>query len=64
MVYQDNYPSTTLNKWNGKDILTDNDTGVIVANGLSAGKKESDNTFTGVVMGDWSRTDTDAFITK
>lgn len=64
LVYQDNYPSTTLNKWNGKDILTDNDTGVIVANGLSAGKKESDNTFTGVVMGDWSRTDTDAFITK
>lgn len=64
LVYQDNYPSTTLNKWNGKDILTDNNTGVIVANGLSAGKKESDNTFTGVVLGDWSRTDTDKFITK
>lgn len=64
LVYQDNYPSTTLNKWNGKDILTDNDAGTITANGLSAGKKESDNTFTGVVLGDWSRTDTDKFITK
>lgn len=62
--FQDNYPSTTLNQWNGKDIVTDNDTGTIVANGLAAGKKERDNTFTGVVLGDWSRTDTDSYITK
>lgn len=61
-VYQDNYPSTTLNKWNGKDITTDDETGTIVANGFAAGKKERDNTFTGVVLGDWSRTDTDAFV--
>lgn len=58
-VYQDNYPSTTLNQWNGKDIITDNDTGTIVANGFAAGHKNSDNTFSGVVLGDWSRTDTD-----
>ena len=63
-MYQDNYPSTTLNKWNGKEIVTDSETGVISANGFSAGKKEKDNTFTGVVLGDWSRTDTDAAITK
>ena len=61
-VYQDNYPSTTLNKWNGKDITTDDNTGTIVASGFAAGKKERDNTFTGVVLGDWSRTDTDAFV--
>lgn len=64
LVYEDNYPSTTLNQWDGKNIKTDNDTGTIVANGLAAGKKESDNTFTGVVLGDWSRTDTDKFITR
>lgn len=58
-VYQDNYPSTTLNQWNGKDIITDNDTGTIVANGFAAGHKNSDNTFSGVVLGDWSRTDID-----
>ena len=63
-VYKDNYPSTTLNQWNGKDILTDNNEGTIVANGFAAGKKERDNTFTGVVLGDWSRTDTDKAITK
>ena len=62
--YQDNYPSTTLNKWNGKDIVTEEETGIITANGFSAGKKERDNTFTGVILGDWSRSDTDAMITK
>ena len=65
LVYQDNYPSTTLNKWNGKDILTKKDSGIIVANGFAAGKKEFDNTFTGVVLGDWSREeDTDRMLTK
>lgn len=62
--YQDNYPSTTLNKWNGKDIIAEEETGIITANGFSAGKKERDNTFTGVILGDWSRSDTDAMITK
>lgn len=64
LVYEDHYPSTTLNKWNGKDIVTDGDTGTILASAMSAGKKERDNTFTGVMLGDWSRTDTDSFITK
>lgn len=63
-VYQDNYPSTSLNRWNGKDIKTDNDNGTIIANGFAAGKKERDNTFTGVALGDWSRTDTDSFVTQ
>lgn len=62
--YEDNYPSTTLNKWNGKNIATDEETGSIVASAIAAGKKERDNTFTGVMMGDWSRTDTDIAITK
>ena len=63
LMYRDNYPSTTLNKWTGKDIVTDEETGTILANGMAAGKKERDNTFTGVVLGDWSRTDTDPFVT-
>lgn len=64
LVYEDRYPSTTLNQWNGSDISTDNETGTIVASAFAAGKKESDNTFTGVMLGDWSRTDTDKAITK
>lgn len=64
LVYQDNYPSSTINAWNGTDIETDNDTGTILASALAAGKKETDNTFTGVMIGDWSRTDTCSSITK
>ena len=56
-VYQDNYPSGTLNKWNGKDLILDENNGTIIANGFSAGKKEDDNTFTGVMIGNWSRTE-------
>ena len=62
--FQDNYPSKTLNQWNGKEIVTNKDLGIIQANGFSAGKKESDNTFTGVVLGDWSKDVADSFITK
>lgn len=64
LSYEDNYPSTTLNGWNGEEILTDNDTGTIVASAFAAGKKERDNTFTGLMLGDWSRSDTDTYISK
>ena len=56
-VYQDNYPSGTLNKWNGKDLILNENNGTIIANGFSAGKKEDNNTFTGVMIGNWSRTE-------
>lgn len=62
-IYVDNYPSTTLNKWDGKSIDIDHDRGTIVARGLAAGKKESNNTFTGVVLGDWSTTDASSELT-
>ena len=64
LVYENNYPSQTLNKWNGKDIAIDENSGTITASGFAAGKKERDNTFTGVVLGDWSRTVAEASITK
>lgn len=56
VCYENKYQSGTLNAWNGKDIITDNDSGTIVASGFAAGRKESDNTFSGVMLGDWSRT--------
>lgn len=64
LVYQNNYPSQTLNKWNGKEIVIDENAGTITTSGFSAGKKERDNTFTGVVIGDWSRSVADIAITK
>ena len=55
LVYQDNYPSATLNKWNGTDLVIDEDNSSILATSIGAGKKENDNTFSGVIMGDWSK---------
>lgn len=56
-TYQNDYGSTTLNQWNGKGIQIDEENGAIVSRGVASGKKESDNTFTGVVIGDWGATD-------
>lgn len=65
LVYQDNYPCSTLNKWSGKSIFTDDETNTITAHGFAAGKKEvSDNTFTGVILGDWGDTKSDPNITE
>jgi hypothetical protein len=44
-----------LNQWNGKDIETDDNSGTILASALGVGKKENDNTFSGVMLGDWSK---------
>lgn len=52
-VCQNNYPSSTLNKWDGKTLTTDKDTGTILATAIAAGKKVG-NTFSGVIIGDWS----------
>lgn len=62
-IYRDNYPSTTLNEWDGKDIKLNSEEGTIVAHGFAAGKKDKDNTFSGVVLGDWSLTDSDSSLT-
>ena len=65
LAYESRYPSRTINKWDGKEILTDNNTGTITASGFAAGKKErEDNSFTGVMIGDWSRSVADTVITK
>lgn len=52
-IFINRYPSGTLNKWNGKDLIIDNENSMITARGIAAGKKNSDNTFSGVVLGDW-----------
>lgn len=55
LVYQDRYPSTTVNKWNGTDIVLDDEAGMVLASAFAAGKKEDDNSFSGVLLGDFSR---------
>lgn len=60
LAMQNNYPSATLNKWDGKTLTIDNDNGRILATAIAAGKKNSDNSFSGVMIGDWSNGTTES----
>ena len=60
VVMQNRYPSSTINKWDGKSIEINETEGYILSPAIAAGKKHSDNSFSGVMIGDW--TDKDATI--
>ena len=64
IILQNEYPSATLNKWDGKGIEMDEEEGTIVAPAIAAGKKNDNNTFSGVMIGDWSVTNTAGDITQ
>lgn len=53
-ISQNNYPCGALNAWDGKSLEINEDEGTILSRGLSAGKKDSENKFSGVILGDWS----------
>ena len=57
MIMQNNYPSATLNRWDGKTVEINDTEGTIIAPAIAAGKKNSDNTFSGVMLGDWEGID-------
>lgn len=50
-IIQYAYSNSLLNAWDGK-WLTDTENGIAMATMFGAGKKEEDNTFSGVMMGD------------
>lgn len=60
-IYQNKYPSTLINKWNG-ELIIDEENNAILAAKVVAGKKENDNTFSGVIMGEWDDPETEAGI--
>lgn len=51
-IYQNKYPSSIINDWDGR-LKIDEDNNAILAAKVVAGRKENDNTFSGVMMGDW-----------
>lgn len=55
-VIQNKYPSSIINSWNG-ELTIDNANNAILAAKVAAGKKHDDNTFSGVMMGDWKGDD-------
>lgn len=63
LIIQNKYPSKLINEWNG-ELEIDNNNNAIKAARIVAGCKESDNTFSGVMLGDWSGQDAEANITN
>lgn len=59
LVIQNKYPSAMVNKWNGKTLEIDKTNGTILSTMIAAGKKEENNTFSGVLMGDCSPSGSD-----
>ena len=51
LIIQNKYSSAMLNSWDG-EFYIDEKNGTIMSTMVGAGKKESDNTFSGVLMGD------------
>ena len=49
---QNKYPSSIVNDWDGGFKLDEKNNAILAAK-VVAGKKNSDNTFSGVMMGDW-----------
>lgn len=63
LIMINRYPSAMVNQWDGK-LKVDEKKGWILSPRLVAGKKESNNTFSGVMLGDFSETDSDASLTS
>ena len=55
LIIQNNYPSAMINEWSGKELVIDESKGSILGNMIGAGTKNGDNSFSGVLMGDWKQ---------
>lgn len=63
LIIQNRYPAKMVNDWNGAQVI-DKANNVIMSARMVAGRKESDNTFSGVMMGDWKGQDAEDSITE
>lgn len=60
LVLQNKWPSTVINKWDGKSIEIDNKNGTILTQALAAGSKNTNNEFSGIMIGKWQHTDAES----
>ena len=63
LVIQNKYPSAMVNKWDGQLNIDSNNNFIGVAQ-IAAGKKENNNTFTGVLMGSLGDGKADSSLSK
>lgn len=63
LVIQNKYPSAMINKWDGQLNIDDSNNFIGVAQ-IAAGKKENNNTFTGVLIGSFGDGKADSSLSK
>ena len=54
VIIHNNYFSQIINEWNGKTLGINEEGGYLLGKMLAAGRKNNDNSFTGVILGDWA----------
>lgn len=62
LIIQNKYPSAMINQWDGKTLTIDEQSGAIMSTMLSAGSKDSENRFSGVMLGDWGKNTGDSVL--
>ena len=53
LMVENRYPSAMVNEWDGKELIINNEKNAILGKMIGAGRKEEDNSFSGVLIGDW-----------
>lgn len=61
LIIQNEYFSSTINKWDGA-LKIDDSGNYILSKMIGAGKKNSSNQFSGVLMGDWGNNTNDSYL--
>lgn len=64
LVLQNKYPSTVVNQWDGAIPTINTEEGYILTPVIAAGKKNDDNTFSGVMIGDMGKLKTDSELSR
>lgn len=64
LIMQNRYPSKMLNDWDGQLNLGGSDGNTLLSARVAAGVKESDNTFSGVILGSWNGQDNETSISQ
>lgn len=55
LIIQNRYPVPMVNKWDGLSLKIDKENGSILGRMIGAGRKEEDNSFSGVLMGGYTQ---------
>lgn len=64
LIMMNKYPSAMINEWDGELNVGALDKGTILAPRLVAGMKDNNNKFSGVMLGNWSESVSDASLTN